>query len=271
MVIIMKSNQFDRQIKKGLQEQAEYFKQSADTDKGLENILDRLQAEKMTKNKEENKEDLKMKHFNMKKAVIAAAVAVMAIGCVAAASGRVTGILSGSSSIPDYRSYSDLSKAESKTGVTTNAPEEFSNGFRFYGINIVDMSYQDETNATVDSFKALSVRYKNGSDCITYDVHPRPMLNTSADSYTDVFEEDGITYYYNEMHNKWVTPDYEPTEEEKAQVEAGTLNIGYGASEISYSDSKEINWEVNGQERELFCMDIDISKEELLKMALEIK
>lgn len=267
----MKNNKLDNKIKKGLQEQAEYFEQAADTGSGLDNVLTRLQEETNKKEKEENKEDFNMKHFNMKKAVIAAAVAVMTIGCVAAASGRVTGIRSGSSSIPDYRSYSDLSKAEAQTSVTTNAPEEFSNGFRFYGINIKDMSYQDETNATVDSFKALSVRYKNGSDCITYDVYPRPMLNTSADSYTDVFEEDGITYYYNEMHSKWVTPDYEPTEEEKAQVEAGTLNIGYGASEISYSDSKEISWEVNGQEHGLFCMDIDISKEELLKMALEIR
>lgn len=260
----MKNNKFDNQIKKGLQKQAKYFEQSDNADNGFDNILSRLQEET-------NKEDFNMKHFNMKKAVIAAAVAVMAIGCVAAASGKVTNIFSHSSSIPDYRQYSDLAAAEAEVGITTNAPESFSNGYSFYGIYISDVGYRDEENATVDSFKSLSIRYKNGSDSVEYEVQPRPLLNTAADSYTDVFEEDGITYYYNELRSKWVTPDYEPTEEEKAQVEAGTLNIGYGASEISYSDSKEICWEINGQEHSLFCMDIDISKEEFIQMALEIK
>ena len=50
-----------------------------------------------------------------------------------------------------------------------------------------------------------------------------------------------------------------------------TLNIGVGASEISYSDSKSITWEVNGQARSLFCMDNDISKEDFLNMAFEIQ
>lgn len=268
MVIIMRNNKLDNQIKKGLQEQVKYFEQSADAGSGLDNILNRLPEE--TNNKE-NKEDLNMKHFNMKKAVIAAAVAVMAIGCVAAAAGKVTGIFSHSSSIPDYSKYTDLTEAEAKVGITTNAPESFSNGYSFYGIYISDVGYRDEEGSTIDSFKSLSVRYKNGSDSVEYTVQPRPLLNTSADSYTDTFEEDGITYYYNEIRSKWVTPDYEPTEEEKAQVEAGTLNIGYGASEISYSDSKEIFWEIDGQEHSLFCMDIDISKEEFIQMALEIK
>lgn len=268
MVIIMRNNKLDNQIRKGLQEQAKYFEQAADTGSGLDNVLTRLQEE--TNNKE-NKEDFNMKHFSIKKTVIAAAVAVMAIGCVAAAAGKVTGIFSHSSAIPNYRQYTDLTAAEAKVGITTNAPENFSNGYSFYGIYIHDVGYRDEADATIDSFKSLSVRYKNGSDSVEYTVQPRPLLNSSADSYTDTFEEDGITYYYNELRNKWVTPDYEPTEEEKAQVEAGTLNIGYGASEISYSDSKEICWEINGQEHSLFCMDIDISKEEFIQMALEIK
>ena len=260
----MKNNQFDNQIKKGLQEQADFFGQSADPDSGFDKILDRLQTQKM--------EETKMKHFNMKKAIIATAAAVMVLGTITvAASGKITSIVSHSLAFPQYTRYTDLPKAESAAGVTTNAPETFSNGYQFYGISIENMSYETDDNTKVDSFKALSIEYRSGSDRVLYDVQPRPTLIENTDNRYETFEQDGITYYYQEMRNKWVPVGYEPTDEENAQMEAGTLNIGVGASEISYSDSKCIVWEVNGHQRELFCMDNEISKEDLIAMALEIK
>ena len=97
------------------------------------------------------------------------------------------------------------------------------------------------------------------------------MMIENDNNLYDTFERYGITYYYHELRNKWVHVGYEPTDEEKAQMEAGTLNIGFGASEISYSDSKSVIWEVNSHEHHLFCMDNDISKEDLIAMALEIE
>lgn len=259
----MKKNQIDNQLKKGLQEQAALFQSVSDTDDGFETVMRRLQAEK--------KEETKMKHFNMKKAVIATVAAVMVFGTLAVASSGVKFMASHSSVIPDYTKYADLSTAENSVGVATNAPESFSNGYRFNGINIVENSYENEEHNTIDTFHSISIRYKNGSDSLSYDVDPRPIMAGFADSATDIIEENGITYYYNEMHSKWVPGNYEPTDEEKAQVEAGTLNIGYGADKISYSDSKSITWEKDGNTHELFCMDVDLSKEQLLNMALEIQ
>ena len=259
----MKNNQFDNQIKVGLQEQAELFQSTMDTDIGFEKVMQGLQPKK--------EEEKKMKRFNMKKAVIATVAAVMVFGTLAVASGGVKFISSHSSAIPDYTKYADLSTAETSVGVVTNAPEVFSNGFRFSGINIVDRNYENETKNTIDSFQALSIRYKKGSDSLNYFVDPRPVRAGYANNTTDTIEENGITYYYNELHSKWVPGNYQPTDEEKAQVEAGTLNIGYGADKISYSDSKSITWEIDGNSHELFCMDVDISKEELLNMALEIQ
>lgn len=167
--------------------------------------------------------------------------------------------------------YTDLPKAESAAGVITNAPETFSNGYQFYGINMKSMSYETDDSTKVDSFKALSIEYRSGSDRVLYNVQPRPMMIEDADNRYESIEQDSVTYYYYELRNKWVPVGYEPTDEEKAQMDAGTLNIGVGASEISYSDSKGVIWEINGHEHHLFCMDNEISKEALISMALEIE
>lgn len=266
MVIIMKNDSFDSQIKKSLQEQAARFDPSAGADMGFETIMHRLQDGK--------KEDIKkMGHFNMKKVLIAIAAAVMVLGTITVASGKIVGIVSHSSSIPDYTRYTDLAEAEGIAGVVTNAPASFSNGFKFKGINLVETGYKTEEGSTADTFTQLSIRYAKGSDIVTYDMQPRPFKDKDSAETSgryDIFVENGTTYYYAETHNMWVPGDYEPTEEEKAQVEAGTLNIGYGAAERSYSDSKMIIWEKNGYERSLFCMDIELSREGLIEMALEI-
>lgn len=266
----MKDNQFDNQIKMELQKQAELFQSATDTDIAFERVM--LDVEEYRKQHSSIKErGMNMKKFTMKKAVIATVAAVMVLGTLTVASSGIKYIASSSSAFPDYTKYSDLSTAENRAGVTTNAPESFSNGYRFSGINIVDRSYENEEHSAIDSFQSVEIRYKNDSDSLTYIVDPRPILSGYSKHAADIITEDGITYYYNEMHNKWVTPDYQPTAEEQAQVEAGTLNIGYGASEISYSDSKSITWEKDGNTHELFCMDVDISKDALLNMALEIQ
>lgn len=265
MVIIMKNDSFDSQIKKSLQEQAALFEPSADADRSFQEIMDRLQETK--------KEEYKMKHFDMKKVLIATAAAVMVLGTITVASGKIAGIVSHSSSIPDYTRYADLAEAEARAGVLTDAPESFSNGYRFKSINLVDTGYKNEDGAVSDNFTSLSLRYAKGSDTVIYDIQPRPFAGKGAADISDmfdIFDEDGTTFYYMEAHNKWVPGDYKPTEEEKAQVEAGTLNIGYGAAEISYSDSKQLFWEKDGHERSLFCMDSELSREELIEMALEI-
>lgn len=266
----MKNNQFDNQIKIGLQEQAARFQSATDTDIAFEKVM--LDVEECQRKRSSFQERSNiMKRFTMKKAVIATIAAVMALGTLAVASGGVKYIASHSSVIPDYTKYADLATAEGSVGVATGAPESFANGYRFNGINIVENSYENEEHNTIDSFRSISIRYKNGSDTLSYDVDPRPINEKLKNSSTDTIEENGVTYYYNELHSKWVPGNYEPTAEEKAQVEAGTLNIGYGAAEISYSDSKSITWEKNGNTYELFCMDVDISKDALLGMALEIQ
>lgn len=268
----MKNHNFDNKMKQALQEQAKCCELPQDADARLRNALDSLQASEM--------EEKNMKRFTVKKAVIIAAAAVMVLGTISIASGKVAGIIASTSSNPDYTSYADLSTAEKKAGVTTNAPESFSNGYTFYGIHLSQESYLGEDNTVTDSFTSLMIDYRKGTDTIYYEIQPRPMLE-SAKANKECFEENGVTYYYHALRNKFVPVGYEPTEEEKAQIEAGTLNIGVTGTDSNpdsdiephydETESQEIWWEVDGQQRSLFCMDNDISKEALISMALEIQ
>jgi hypothetical protein len=260
MVIIMKKNNFDEKIKTALQNQSVQYEVPSKLDERI--ITDVMQI-----HEKETEED-KMKHFNMKKVIIAIMAAVMVLGTIAVASGKVVSIVSHSLSYPTYTNYSDLSKAEAEANVTTNAPEKFENGYEFYGIYILENQYLNDVDDEIDNFTSLEIEYRLGDDKICLEVQPRP-IETSYDYYDEV-EDSSVTYSYHELLNKWVPVSYEPTEEEKKQMEEGTLNIGVGADEISYSTSKSVLWNIDGQGYTLFCMDNDISEDELIKMAFEI-
>jgi hypothetical protein len=260
MVIIMGKNNFDEKIKTALQNQSVQYEIPPKLDV-------RIMTDVMQSNEKETEEN-KMKHFNMRKVIIVVMAAVMILGTIAVASGKVVSIVSHSLSFPTYKNYSDLSKAEAKANVTTNAPEKFENGYEFYGIYILENQYLNDEEDEVDNFTSLEIEYRLGGDKIYLEVQPRP-IETSYDYY-DVVKEGSPTYYYHELLNKWVPVSYEPTEEEKKQMEEGTLNIGVGADEISNSTSKSVLWNIDGQGYTLFCMDNDISEDELIKMAFEI-
>jgi hypothetical protein len=260
MVIIMRKNNFDEKIKTALQNQSVQYEVPSKLDERI--ITDVMQIH------EKETEENKMKHFNMKKVIIAVMAAVMVLGTITVASGKVVSIVSHSLSYPTYTNYSDLSKAEAEANVTTNAPQKFENGYEFDGIYILENQYLNDEDDEVGNFTSLEIEYRLGDDKIYLDVQPRP-INISYDNY-DVVEEGSVTYSYHELINKWVPVSYEPTEEEKKQMEEGTLNIGVGADEISYSTSKTVLWNIDNQGYTLFCMDNDISEDELIKMAYEI-
>lgn len=257
----MKKDEFDNTIKKCLQEQVEHYRVSPQMDARFQSTFDKLCQKEM--------EEQSMKHFPIKKAIIVAAAAVMVLGSITTiAAGGIKAIKSSSSAHPNYTNYADLSTAEKQANVITNAPKTFSNGYTFSGITVVDQSYMAEDETTTDTFTSLSIDYTKASDSIFYKVQPRPIIDSLKS--TTSCDKDGIVYYYTTLQNKFVPADYKPTAEEQAQVDAGTLNIGYGTDTIEYSESKQVWWETNGQQHSLFCMDNTISIEELLEMAYEL-
>lgn len=259
------SAQLDNLLREGLQEQASQYYVTEVHDRHLQDAF-----EQMHKN---NVKNAQPKHLRIKKAMAAAiAAAVLVFGTISIASGGIQSIVAHSFNIPDYKSYQDLEKAAEEVGVHFYAPEQFANGYRFQGIYKVESQLEGDKELVLDSFTMLEVRYKKSDNKVILQVSPRPIMFTASKKvYTDTIVNNAVTYYYKEMHNKWVPVDYQPTHMEQKAVEEGRLNIGYGANEPFETDSKSFLWESNGQEYELFCMENDISKEELYEMALEIK
>lgn len=256
----MKNEELGTKIKTALQEQSELYELTPQIDLRVQRAL-----------QETEKEQIKMRKFTLKKSIIAVATAVMVLGAVTVASGGVKSIISHQFNIPDYTKHGDMSTAATEAGVTVNAPEEFSNGYKFEGIYLVANTVETDNRQKIDEYTSMEVRYEKGNNIILLEVEPRPMSQDYTERYTSAIENNGITYYYNELQNKFVPVGYEPTEEEKKAMEEGNLNIGIGADEISYKISKHFVWENSGQKYLLYCMENDITEEELYNMALEIK
>ena len=79
-----------------------------------------------------------------------------------------------------------------------------------------------------------------------------------------------VTVQYSADDYKAVPADYEPTAEEQAAVEAGDLQIGYGASEVTVQQYQFLRWEQNGVYYTLSGFDLDMTADELFQMAQEI-
>lgn len=250
----------DEIIKEELKDKADLFNIPEDMSERISFQIQQEQKERKSK----------MFKMNKKKAVLLVACVVMVLGCASMAAGKVVGIVSHSSNIPTYTQYSDLSKAEKKVGVTTYAPESFTNGFMFKGIYVAHSERMDEQNQVMAEYDYLEMEYKKDKTRVMLNVEPYDTITGEQDFYSET-EVNGVNCYYTTFENKFVPLDYEPTDEEKKAMEEGRLNIGYGTDEIETSISMQICWLVDGNTYSLFYMDEEpvLSMDDLMKMAEE--
>ena len=87
----------------------------------------------------------------------------------------------------------------------------------------------------------------------------------------EVIEQDGVIYYYMKNDYLFLPPDEEPTAEEVAAQDAGTLFISYGSDEREEQTSYSLWWNVDGQGYSLLGFDLDLSAQEMVDMAAQIK
>lgn len=62
------------------------------------------------------------------------------------------------------------------------------------------------------------------------------------DSRTQVFEHNGITLNYTRDQYRFVPPDYQASEEEKAKEAAGELYISYGSDTVTDQVAQSMLW-----------------------------
>lgn len=257
----MKREHIDQEIKDALYSQALRYQVP---DKEQTVVMERIRKAAAKKNKEEHQ----MKSRHVKRAIVLAAAAVALIGTVCMAAGKAKIFYGSSSPENASKNFSDLTAYEEEVQVSTNAVERFSNGYQFLEMNTSHREDRDEEDRTLREYESIQITYEKDGTKVNYYVSPG--LGDIQEGAAEVLEEDGQTYFYHEMTNKFVPADYEPTEEELAQVEAGTLNIGYGSDQVEVKVSGSIYWQKDGCTYSLFGFDTGMAAQEFLQMAQEV-
>ena len=87
----------------------------------------------------------------------------------------------------------------------------------------------------------------------------------------EIVEQNGVTYYYLEDQYLFLPPNEEPTAELLAAQDAGSLNISYGSDERQEQTYYSLWWNKDGQTYTLAGFDVDMSAQEMVDMAAQIK
>ena len=258
----MQNNQLkDEQIKIALYADAYSYNPPADLKQRIDAQIAR-----------QKKEVVYMRKMSAKKVAIVAAALCVLTGTVCMAGGKIAGYVGGTRVGSQTSNYSDIAKLEKKLGVAVNAPEAFDNGYAFADASIADFDAVDEDGIKVGNESELDIMYEKDGKRLDYSVKKGATVLSDAElSSAEVIEQDGLTYYYMQDDYLFLPPDEEPTAEEVAAQDAGTLNISSGSDEREEKTYYSLWWNADGQSFSLAGFDVDMSAQEMIDMAAQIK
>lgn len=238
---------FDRWMKEALTEKVKDVEPS---EQMLENIR---------KEAEERRKETGFMKFDMKKIVAVAAVCVMSVTAYAAT--QLASVSVGTTN--NITSYGDLEKAEKKLDMDAKYVERFDNGFTFDRAGTGQEQGQDEEgNPVGNAYDVLTISYKNEEEQILH------FTVQDGNSYVDAGQE--ACNGYTVSANKFVPPDYELTEEDKALQDAGELNIAYGSEKVELKIFEQYSWQDGGLYYTLGVFDCNLGEATMKDMAEQI-
>ena len=219
----------------------------------------------------QKKEVIYMKKMSVKKVAIVAAALCVLTGTVCMAGGKIAGYVGGTRPGSQTSDFSDIGKLENELDVTVNAPEAFDNGYAFADASIADFDAVDESHVKVKDESELNVTYEKNGKRLNYIVKEgSTVLSDSELERAEIVEQNGVTYYYLVDQYLFLPPNEEPTAEEAAAQDAGSLNISYGSDERQEQTYYSLWWIKDGQTYTLAGFDVDLSAQEMVDMATEI-
>ena len=118
----------------------------------------------------------------------------------------------------------------------------------------------------------LNVTYEKNGKRLNYSVKKGATVLSDAElERAEMMEQEGVTYYYLVDQYLFLPPNEEPTAEELAAQDAGSLNISYGSDERQEQNYYSLWWIKDGQTYTLAGFDVDLSAQEMVEMAAQIK
>lgn len=221
---------------------------------------------------QQKKEVIFMKKMSVKKVAVVAAALCALTATVCMAGGKIAGYVGGTRPGSQTSDFSDIGKMENKLDVTVNAPEDFDNGYAFSDAHIADFDALDESNVKVKDESELNVTYEKNGKRLNYSVKKGATVLSDAElERAEMMEQEGVTYYYLVDQYLFLPPNEEPTAEELAAQDAGSLNISYGSDERQEQNYYSLWWIKDGQTYTLAGFDVDLSAQEMVEMAAQIK
>ncbi|HIX90689.1 MAG TPA: DUF4367 domain-containing protein [Candidatus Agathobaculum pullicola] len=201
---------------------------------------------------------------------LAAVALVAAVAVTGAVAGNGIVAYTFGSSWSNERMNYEETQAELVDGA--KVPESFSNGFVFENAVHVYGGEKDEDGNVLCEWTNIDADYQRDGVTINLGVGEAKDDGTTVDTsrFDDTRAIDGVTVQYSADDYKAVPADYEPTAEEQAAMEAGDLQIGYGANEVTVQQYQFLCWEKDGVSYTLSGFDLDMTADELFQMAQEI-
>ena len=219
--------------------------------------------------------------FQKRKVALAAAV-IVAIGSITCyATGKMTGLMVGSSHLTEVSEYSGLAAAEEKAGFETGMPETFSNGYVFKNVNTGDGRAVDAEGNGIPGTEYVDVfmTYEKDGSEITASIMPELKeepaeeaedAEAKASEVSETREIGGITVSYYETTMKVVPPDYELTEQDKKDMENSNFTISYGSDQVYVQKVRSVDWKADGKAYNLLDMEGIVDAETLFSMAQDV-
>lgn len=219
------------------------------------------------------KAGIPMKHRRMKKTLVLAAALCAAFAVAATAYTTLVASSSGSSSqYGEFTSYSQLEQAEKKANLEINAVESFSNGYTFQQMSISHSQDKDADGNVIRKYKGIDIEYTKGDHSIFLSADPVSKNVAYADERkpVDTAVFDGITVsYYNDTY-KFVPPDYELTDEDRANEKKDNYFISYGSDEVEERVMSSAYWTQDGVKYSFTSISGEVPADTLFAMAQEL-
>ncbi len=243
----------------------------------IDREIDKIENDRIKKRRGSEKEAVIMK-FQKRKVALAAAV-IVAIGSISCyATGKMTGLMVGSSHLTEVSEYSGLAAAEEKAGFETGMPETFSSGYVFKNVNTGEGKAVDAEGNGIPGTEYIDVfmTYEKDGSEITASImpelkeEPAEEAEAKAPEASETREIGGITVSYYETTMKVVPPDYELTEQDKKDMENSNFTISYGSDQVYVQKVRSIDWKADGKAYNLLDMEGTVDAGTLFSMAQDV-
>ncbi|MCR1954300.1 signal peptide protein [Clostridioides mangenotii] len=202
----------------------------------------------------------------IKRGVLIALVATVAVGTTVLAGGKIASIVGSSSTIPTYFSMPSAEKINKDFNFEPKLVEKFDTGYEFKSGHKVKNEFLDKNNNSLGKQNTLDIEYEKGDDNLSLGL-AKGKLGEESDGKKLLENYKGIDLSYIAYSNKVVPADYKLTEQDEKDEASGKYVFSYGSDEVEVSESKHLSWMQDGISYMFTAIDSDVTSEQLVEMA----